>query len=186
MPHGQSINPRSLVDGALSTNSLPKIWRLSERLSLIAQRRRRVEKVAQGVSPGSKVKIVPSPRGATQFHSLAGHPCAAPPALVIISTFPSADALAYLLNAPTALSSAIRCILNRPKFLVMQPPPNAGVVEADALASHGQEGGLLDPLHLDAAIHAFSLMHSSPCFAPAPALPLWSAPSRPTERPQQR
>ena len=45
------------------------------------------------------------------------------------------------------------------------------------------EGGLLS---IPQSGPSLSLIHSSPCRAPAPALPLWSEPIRPTERPQQR
>src|SRR5260370_957443 len=64
-------------------------------------------------------------RGDTRFQDLRAprHACAAPPALVIIyRTFPSADALGYLLNAPPALFEAVLCILDRLKFWLMQLP----------------------------------------------------------------
>ena len=69
------------------------------------------------------------------MNRLADTACAAPTALVTISTFPSANALGYLLNAPPALLSVVLSTLDRPKFCDLTTPQGsvtiglAGTVE---------------------------------------------------------
>src|SRR5215469_6092519 len=69
----------------------------------IAQRRRRVEKVAQGVSPGYKAKTGSSPGGATQRLPRETLMCRASGARQHSSIFPSAYALGYFMPRLPAL-----------------------------------------------------------------------------------
>src|SRR5260370_5560636 len=99
----------------------------------IDQRRRRVKKVAQGVSRGCAVKTVSSPGGATRIRwpTRGGRRlCRASGACLHYRTIPSADALGYLPDAPPALFLVIRCILDRLEFLVHAITPRRGVVRA--------------------------------------------------------
>ena len=84
----------------------------------IAQRRRRVEKVAQGVSPGYKAKTGSSPGGATQRLPRETLMCRASGARQHSSIFPSAYALGYFMPRLPALFEVDRCILIHLKLLI--------------------------------------------------------------------
>jgi hypothetical protein len=78
-------------------------------------------------SPGRKPwvgwKNDRAPVGATQIRWSPGiRLCRASGASLHLSTFPSANALGYLLNAPPALSPAVPSLLNRLKFVALCYP----------------------------------------------------------------
>src|SRR5262245_20380662 len=74
-----------------------------------------------GGVPGTRGFRVMGWGGATQFDCFARRMCRAYGARHHIRPSPSADALGYLLTAPTGavLFEVVRCILNRLRFLVL-------------------------------------------------------------------